>query len=245
MNDINCWEDKFELCVYAEKLLAKLELLNKKIPTSIQINMKEIKKAIYYAKKYHGEQRRLSGEPYYSHPLEVAYKIADYKFREDILITSILHDTLEDTALTKEMLTCIFNVKITENVYNLTRIQSNQKITAAESLNNLYLQGKEDLMLIKYFDRLHNIETISAKPAEKIYKTIEETIENFISLGVYLEISIPELFTVQEQFLQLCRQIHNPPTAEFYAPSLDLVKISSQDNYQLPFLISQSNQPLF
>ena len=93
MEDINCWETKFKACVYSNKLLDKLLRLNEK--TDNKINIIEIKKAIYYAKKYHGDQKRLSGEPYYSHPLEIAYNIADCFFTTDILVTSILHDTIE------------------------------------------------------------------------------------------------------------------------------------------------------
>ena len=68
MKDINCWEAKFEACIYSDKLLNKLLLLNKQ--ASNKIDFTEVRKAIYYAKKYHGAQKRQSGEPYYSHPLE-------------------------------------------------------------------------------------------------------------------------------------------------------------------------------
>ena len=95
MKDINCWEEKFKACVYSDKLLAKLLRLNEK--TQIKTNINEVKKAIFYAKKYHGDQKRLTGEPYYSHPLEVASLVSNYIGRTDIIVTSILHDTLEDT----------------------------------------------------------------------------------------------------------------------------------------------------
>ncbi len=68
------------------------------------------------AKKYHGTQRRQSGELYYSHPIEVAYKVADFRFTTDVLVTSILHDTIEDTELTKEMIATIFNSRIATQV---------------------------------------------------------------------------------------------------------------------------------
>ena len=85
--------------LYSNRLLSKLLLLNAKAQEPIDIS--EIKKAIYYAKKYHGIQMRQSGEPYYSHPIEVAYQIADYKFTTDVLVTSILHDTLIDYIIYK------------------------------------------------------------------------------------------------------------------------------------------------
>ena len=102
MEKNNSWITKYGNCFYSERLITKLISLSEK--TKNRINLLEIKKAIYYAKKYHGVQKRESGEPYYSHPLEVAYMISDYLFRTDIIITSILHDTIEDTDLTFEMI---------------------------------------------------------------------------------------------------------------------------------------------
>ena len=104
MEDINNWQTKFESCQYADKLINKLLLLNEiaKDPVNIQ----EVKKAIYYAKKYHADQKRKSGEPYYCHPVEVAYMVADRCFKTDILVTSILHDVIEDTTFTEEMYVC-------------------------------------------------------------------------------------------------------------------------------------------
>ena len=59
MEDVSLWESKFEVCTYSNKLLTKLDLLNK--TEARQVDIQEIKKAIYYAKKYHGNQRRLRG----------------------------------------------------------------------------------------------------------------------------------------------------------------------------------------
>ena len=127
MNGINCWRSKFKLCRYSARLLKKLYYLNKTLIPSV--NLLEIKKAIYYAKKYHGEQKRQSGEPYYTHPIEVAYMAADRIFETNILVTSILHDTLEDTDLTKEDLSYIFSPLIADQVDALTRIKVNKKIS--------------------------------------------------------------------------------------------------------------------
>jgi len=94
MNDLTVWSSKFESCCYSERLLTKLSLINE--TSKYKIDLLEIKKAIYYAKKYHGTQKRQSGELYYSHPIEVAFNVADHCFKTDILVTSILHDTIED-----------------------------------------------------------------------------------------------------------------------------------------------------
>jgi (p)ppGpp synthase/HD superfamily hydrolase len=150
--------------------------------------LSEIKKAIYYAKKYHGEQKRQSGEPYYSHPIEVAYMISDYLFRTDIIVTSILHDTIEDTELTFEMIDSIFGSLVAKQVMDLTRIkEDSHKISSAETVELLFKQKKYDLLLIKLFDRLHNMQTIGVKSPEKIKKIVEETLLIFLALAAYLE----------------------------------------------------------
>ncbi|KIJ89039.1 guanosine-3',5'-bis(diphosphate) 3'-pyrophosphohydrolase [Rickettsia asembonensis] len=80
MEDISSWKEKFEICVYSKKLLDKLEYLNTKVENPIDIL--EIKKGIYYARKYHGSQMRQSGDPYYSHPIEVAIMLAEFVAEE-------------------------------------------------------------------------------------------------------------------------------------------------------------------
>ncbi|KJW03314.1 HD domain protein [Rickettsia endosymbiont of Ixodes pacificus] len=173
-------------CLYSKRLLTKIMLINKISRNRIDLN--KIKKAIYFAKKYHGKQKRETGEFYYSHPLEVAYMISDYLFRTDIIVTSILHDCIEDTLLTKEMIIKEFGYKIANQVEDLTRVKNDKKISSAEMVEILYQQKKKDLLLIKLFDRLHNIQTVGAKPPEKGWRTILETLQVFLTVATYLKI---------------------------------------------------------
>ena len=202
MNDLSCWESKFEWCYYSKRLLTKLSRINETARS--KINFLEVKKAIYYAKKYHGNQKRESGEPYYSHPLEVAYKVADYCFKTDILVTSILHDTIEDTEFTKKNINYIFGMNVADQVYDLTRIKLDRKISVAEMIELLWHKKEKDLLLIKYFDRLHNMQTIQAKSPERAYKIVEETLKQFLSLGLFLNSKFPKIFLIEEQIIQLC-----------------------------------------
>ena len=189
-------------CKYSIKLIEKLKLLD----TENKLDFKLINKAIYYAKKYHGTQKRDSGEPYYSHPLEVAYMVSDYLFRTDIIITSILHDTIEDTSLTFEMIQSEFGSLVASQVADLSRVKvAGNKISSAEMVKSLWLQKKYDLLLVKLFDRLHNIQTIGVKSPEKIHKIIEETISTFLVLAVYLNIADAE-----KEIIQLCSKYINP-----------------------------------
>lgn len=182
MEKINYWDNsRYQYCAYAERLLNELISLNEKVKQPI--DMYEVKKGIYYAKKYHGSQMRQSGEPYYSHPIEVAYMLAQYTalelpqyFRTDMIVTALLHDTIEDTQLTEKMIAYIFGSQVASQVQDLTRVKPHGKISSAEIVEMLYKEKKHDVLLVKLFDRLHNIRTASAKSPEKAKKIIEETL---------------------------------------------------------------------
>ncbi|WP_342269635.1 hypothetical protein [Rickettsia endosymbiont of Orchestes rusci] len=90
----------FKSCYYSNRLIDKIKQLNE--ISSQKVDIAQIEKAIYYAKKYHGNQKRQTGELY--HPLEVAYMLANYTatrkseyYQTHILVTAILHDTIEDS----------------------------------------------------------------------------------------------------------------------------------------------------
>ncbi|WP_341793896.1 HD domain-containing protein [Rickettsia endosymbiont of Ceutorhynchus obstrictus] len=188
-NQINCKYEESLNCCYSKRLLKKLLLLNKYATNKINLN--QVTKAIYYAKKYHGGQKRKTGELFYTHTLEVAYMISDYSFKTDLIVTAILHDAIEDTELTQEMIAEAFSDKIASYVEDLTRIKKDHKISAVEMVKMLYIQKKDDLLLIKLFDRLHNIQTVRAKSLDKIWQTTSETLQIFLALAAYLK--IPEI----------------------------------------------------
>ncbi len=109
--------DYSEPCKYSIRLIAKLKSLD----TTNVLDFNLINKAIYWARKYHGVQVRKSGEPFYSHPLEVAYMISEYKLKTDVIAASILHDIVEDTEVTVEMIEGTFGQRIAKMVDRLTR----------------------------------------------------------------------------------------------------------------------------
>jgi (p)ppGpp synthase/HD superfamily hydrolase len=170
-------------CYYSSRLLEKLKLLD----TQDVLDFELINKAIYWAKKYHGNQKRKSGEPYYSHPLEVAYMISDYKLKTDVIVSSILHDIIEDTPVTAGMILDNFGWRITEMVDMLTRDRPDgSKLSVEEVLNNAYQKQDEEVLTIKLFDRLHNLTTLDAITAEKKQKIALETLSSFVLLSVSL-----------------------------------------------------------
>jgi guanosine-3',5'-bis(diphosphate) 3'-pyrophosphohydrolase len=209
MKDINCWEQKFESCVYSDRLLGKLLKLNEKAKN--KINIIEIKKAIYYAKKYHSDQKRDSGEPYYSHPLEVAFITANFLFRTDLIITAILHDVLEDTTMSKEAIEIIFGSKVANQVEDLTRVKENRKISSEEMVESLWQQKKFEVLFIKQLDRLHNMRTIGSKTPAKMKKIAEETGVIFLILSAYFE-----QIDIENELYRLCSNITDPIVSEYY-----------------------------
>ncbi|MCC8406095.1 MAG: HD domain-containing protein [Rickettsia endosymbiont of Sceptobius lativentris] len=234
MEDISSWKEKFEICVYAKKLIDKLEYLNTKVKNPVDIE--EVKKAIYYARKYHGSQMRQSGDPYYSHPIEVAIMLAVFVaeeapklFTSNMINAALLHDTIEDTELTEEMINEIFNKEIAKHVEGLTRIKPYGKISAEESLNQSIKQKRHDIALIKLFDRVHNIQTLGAKSPKKIRKIIEEILINFVILAEYLKIP-----AIKQKIVDLCFQ--HLSIKQFLAQEDDLF----QNNFHLFFLMFQN-----
>jgi (p)ppGpp synthase/HD superfamily hydrolase len=223
--------DYLEPCQYSTRLIEKLKSLD----TENILDFKLIDKAIYWAKKYHGNQLRKSGEPYYSHPLEVAYLFSEYVGKEelqyyttDLIITAILHDTIEDTLLTKEMILEGFNESIASKVYDLTRIKVDRKINASDTLELLYPQNKKDVLYIKIFDRLHNMQTISFMPEVKRNRIVDETIEYFVSLC-----SILGLYEVKKELIMLSYNTKSPDQIHVFASDRDTLLVN-------PFSFSSS-----
>lgn len=150
----------------------------------------KIRKAIEYAKKYHAHQTRESGEPYYTHPVEVAIIIADMKLDVDSVITAILHDTVEDTELTLDELKKEFGESIAglvDGVTKLTQIEfQTDNVKQAENFRKLLLAMSNDIrvLLVKLADRVHNMRTIDGvKSQDKKMRKALETMEIYAPLA--------------------------------------------------------------
>jgi (p)ppGpp synthase/HD superfamily hydrolase len=195
------------------------------------IDIELIKKAAYFAKKYHGIQKRKSGEPYYSHPVEVAILLAENcfaymqnYFTTETIAAALLHDTIEDTELTLENLKLEFGEIIATYVEDLTRIKTcGKKITAGESIEKLFIEGKTSSIIIKMFDRIHNLQTINAKSEKSIKKTVDETLKDFIPILITLE--TPELL---HKLTELCYKSLNVNIIDFTYKNIINIKDNSQ-----------------
>ncbi|MCC8369496.1 MAG: HD domain-containing protein [Rickettsia endosymbiont of Oxypoda opaca] len=244
MEDLNYWEEKFEVCNYAARLLDQITSLNKLV--QYPIDLRDIKKGIYYAQKYHGSQIRQSGEPYYSHPVEVAYMVAKFTayeapklFIPSILNAALLHDTIEDTLLTEENIAAIFDRNVATHVEGLTRIKLSGKLSVEDSLNLLIQQKQHDTALIKIFDRMHNLQTLGAKSPEKAKKIIDETFDHFVILAEYLELKdiADKLRQICYQYFTLKQQTENSYSLILEDKAPLLSPIFQNEVYQIQYLL--------
>ena len=126
-----------------------------------------LNRAYVFAMKVHGSQTRLSGDPYFSHPLEVAGILTDYKVDVASIITALLHDTIEDTETTIDDVTKLFSkevAQLVDGVTKLTRIEfQSDQAKQAENFRKFILAMSEDIrvLLVKLADRLHNMRTLN------------------------------------------------------------------------------------
>ncbi|MFI5033683.1 MAG: RelA/SpoT family protein, partial [Reyranellales bacterium] len=125
-----------------------------------------LNRAYVYGLQKHGSQLRASGDPYFSHPVEVAGILAEMRLDTSSIITGLLHDTLEDTDATREELTRLFGeeiAKLVDGVTKLSRLEVQSETTKeAENLRKLVLAMSSDIrvLLVKLADRLHNMRTL-------------------------------------------------------------------------------------
>lgn len=155
-------------------------------------DIKLIKKAYDYANYLHDGQMRQSGEPYISHPLNVAYILAQMHADRDTLCAALLHDTLEDTDTTKEEITSQFNDDIANLVDGVTKISKmNFSSKHDQNMANtrkiiIGLTNDVRIIIIKLADRLHNMQTLQFKSEFKQKENALETMEIFVPLAYYI-----------------------------------------------------------
>ena len=151
-----------------------------------------VRKAYEYASILHDGQVRQSGEPYITHPLNVAYILADMHADGDTICAGLLHDTLEDTNITKEDIAHDFNQNIANLVDGVTKLS---KMNFSSKQDQNYANTRkiitgitEDvrIIIIKLADRLHNMRTLGFKSEFKQKENALETMEIFVPLAYYI-----------------------------------------------------------
>jgi RelA/SpoT family (p)ppGpp synthetase len=148
-----------------------------------------LNRAYVYAMKAHGNQKRASGAPFFSHPLEVAAILAEMRLDDATIATALLHDTIEDTDATRGEIDTLFGREIGTLVDGLTKIKKldlvTKKAEQAENFRKLLLAISSDIrvLLVKLADRLHNMRTLDhIKPAKRKI-VAEETMDIYAPLA--------------------------------------------------------------
>lgn len=156
----------------------------------------EVRRAAEFATSVHDGQRRKSGEPYVYHPLAVARTLAEMRMDHTTLMAAILHDVIEDTAISKESLALEFGEEVAElvdGVSKIDKIEGRSRVEMqAESFRKLLLAMTRDLrvILVKLADRLHNMRTLEHMAPEKRRRIARETLDIYAPiaqrLGIYV-----------------------------------------------------------
>ncbi len=155
-------------------------------------HIREIYRAYLFGAEAHDGQHRLTGEPYIYHPLQVARILVGMGLDHYSVIAAILHDVIEDTATAKEQVAQEFGDEVAElvdGVSKLTKIQFENKAEAqAENFRKMVLAMVRDIrvILIKLADRLHNMRTLGAMPAQKRRSIARETLEIYAPIAMRL-----------------------------------------------------------
>ncbi len=193
-----------------------------------------INRAYVYAMQKHGNQKRASGDPYISHPIEVAYKLTQYKLDTASIITAILHDTVEDTDATLDEIEELFGAEIRQLVDGVTKLNrleiKSEDTKQAENFRKLVVAMSRDLrvLLVKLADRLHNMETLDyiTKP-EKRQRIARETIEIYAALAERIGMR-----RIKEELQDLSFKELFPEARESIVKRLDFLRKAGQNQVQ-------------
>ena len=165
-----------------------LEVIKSYNPEEVDI----IRRAYEYANTLHKGQYRQSGEPYITHPLNVAYILAEMHADRDTVCAGLLHDTIEDTDITKEDIAEVFNKNIANLVDGVTKLaKMNFSSKEEQNLANTRkiitgITSDVRIIIIKLADRLHNMRTLEYKTPFKQKENALETMEIFVPLAYYI-----------------------------------------------------------
>src|ERR1700691_3752246 len=171
------------------RMMRQYELIDRVKQYNPAANEDLLNRAYVYAMQAHGKQQRDSGDPYFSHPLEVAAILTDLKLDDATIAAALLHDTIEDTDATRAEIDRVFGHEIGLLVEGLTKLKRLQLVSnegkQAENLRKPLpaLAADVRVLLIKFADRLHNMRTLSHQPPEARRRTADETLEIYAPLA--------------------------------------------------------------
>ncbi|MEL6530909.1 MAG: bifunctional (p)ppGpp synthetase/guanosine-3',5'-bis(diphosphate) 3'-pyrophosphohydrolase [Pseudomonadota bacterium] len=171
-------------------MLRQYELVEKVKEYDPDADEAALNRAYVYTVQKHGSQKRASGDPYFSHPVEVAGLMTDLQLDQETIITALLHDTVEDTLATIDDIEQHFGAEVARLVDGVTKLSKIEAMPenerAAENLRKFLLAMSEDIrvLLVKLADRLHNMRTLHfIKKPEKRQRIARETMDIYAPLA--------------------------------------------------------------
>ncbi len=170
-------------------MMRQYELVERVLSYDPKADETLLNRAYVYAMKAHGTQKRASGDPYFSHPLEVAAILTDLKLDDATIVTALLHDVIEDTPITRAEIDQLFGPEIGTLVDGLTKIRRldlvTKKAEQAENFRKLLVAISSDIrvLLVKLADRLHNMRTLEHMKSEARQRISEETLDIYAPLA--------------------------------------------------------------
>ena len=211
----------------SDQLLTKIQSYNK------FSNIGPLSKAYNFALEAHKNQRRVSGLPYIVHPIAVADILVELKLDSATIITGLLHDTIEDTKATYDVVLKEFGKEVADLVHGVTKISALEEKAAensqAENFRKLILATSKDIrvLLVKLADRLHNMRTINAFSSEDKKKRIaKETMEIYAPLADRMGIN-----TIRDELEDLSFSVLNSQARDLITERLKYIKDNRTDNF--------------
>ncbi|HYE96412.1 MAG TPA: bifunctional (p)ppGpp synthetase/guanosine-3',5'-bis(diphosphate) 3'-pyrophosphohydrolase [Rubricoccaceae bacterium] len=171
---------------YERRLRVLIEHARRSLPRADEEKIRRAFQVAYWA---HRDDRRASGELYISHPLEVALIAAkEIRFDDTSVVAALLHDTVEDTDLSLDLIEAEFGpevASITDGVTKIDHVFESRALGRAENVRKLMLSMASDVrvILVKFADRLHNMRTLASLPPEKRFQIATETLDLFAPLA--------------------------------------------------------------
>ena len=212
-----------------DQLLSKIQAYNKFSNTG------PLSKAYNFALDAHKNQKRVSGLPYIVHPIAVADILAELKLDSATIITGLLHDTIEDTNATYDLVLKEFGKEVADLVDGVTKISALEEKAGensqAENFRKLILATSKDIrvLLVKLADRLHNMRTIGAFSSEHKKKHIaKETMEIYAPLADRMGIN-----SIRDELEDLSFSVLNNQARNLIIERLKFIKDNRTDNFKI------------
>ncbi len=212
-------------------MLRQYELVDRVLSYDPEADEALLNRAYVFSMHAHGSQKRASGDPYFSHPIEVAGILTDLHLDDETIATAILHDTIEDTVATPEEILAKFGPNVARLVDGVTKLSKIEAQTeserAAENLRKFLLAMSDDIrvLLVKLADRLHNMRTLHhiAKP-EKRRRIARETMDIYAPLAERIG-----MYEFMKEMQTLAFQQLEPEAYESITKRLEALTVEGED----------------